>query len=223
MQQVNLYTEEFRPQRALLSLGQLLACLGMTLLVLMLLSLWLNASLSSAAAESRLQSDRSEDMQRRVDELAARVALLKQDESLVTANKRLKAQVNARENMLRTLDSVAIRDDAGFSPFLIGLARQKVDGLALSKISLAAAGRSMILEGETNSAEAVPTYLEKLRNEPIFLGRSFTLFDIETDAENLRSIHFRLQSEAEGGTPYLIRDEEQSKLPTLEGEGNAQS
>lgn len=204
MQQINLFTEAFRPQKVYLSLLQMVLALAACVLLLIALSIWLNVRLDGALQQVNSASAKTAHMQTKVDELAAQAALLKQDDSLVTANKRLVTQIEARETMLRTLDSLALRDDAGFSPFLIGLARQRMEGLSLSRITLASSGASMVLEGETKRAANVPAYLAKLRDESIFVGRNFTMFDIESDADGGAAIRFSLQSNAAAESPYVV-------------------
>ncbi|KZY63125.1 hypothetical protein A3737_19330 [Oleiphilus sp. HI0065] len=40
----------------------------------------------------------------------------------------------------------------------------------------------------------MPAYLERLKQEPVFVGRNFTTFDLKQDEKNASRIHFQLQA-----------------------------
>jgi Fimbrial assembly protein (PilN) len=194
MQQVNLYTEEFRPRVIVLPLAHMLLFSGLLLSLLVVLSIWLGvdqANLETQVNETKQNLSAQRDAK---DVLEAKVAMMRLDEALLRQNKRLKQQIAAREVLLETLDSVAVREAQGFSSYMVGLARQNNRQLWLTRISLAESGASMSLEGSTVAGQQVPAYLERLKQEPIFVGRSFTAFDLIQDEDNASRVHFRLQA-----------------------------
>lgn len=194
MQQVNLYTEEFRPRIVVLPLPQMAMFYGILLVLLIALSVWMTvdqANLESELAQAQQSATEKRDNK---DLLEAKVAMLRLDDALLRQNKRLKRQIAAREALLDTLDSVAVRDTQGFSSYLIGLARQNNQQLWLTRVGLSESGESMSLEGTTVGAYQVPAYLERLKQEPVFVGRSFTAFDLTQDEDNASRVHFRLQA-----------------------------
>ena len=60
----------------------------------------------------------------------------------------------------------------GFGQYLSGLARQRVEGVWLTKVAVHASSGDMVLEGRALSAERVPAYLGQLRRDTVFAGRS---------------------------------------------------
>ncbi len=194
MQQVNLYTEEFQPRKVKLPLEQILLITFATIALVALLSVALSYSLESLKAERSEQRAKAETMRERIAAMEAKAATLVRDESLVLANGRLAQQLNARRQMIDVLDTVVVKDDAGFSGTLIALARQRVDSLWLTRISLGSAGSNMVLEGATNRADAVPEYLQNLRQESSFVGRTFGLFSLEENEDNPSQLRFRLRA-----------------------------
>ncbi|WP_156498341.1 hypothetical protein, partial [Oleiphilus sp. HI0079] len=123
MQQVNLYTEEFRPRIVILPLMQMAVLYGVLLSILILISVWL--SFEQADLDAQLENTRqSLSIQRDAKtSLEAKVAMLRLDDALLRQNKRLKQQIQARKALLETLDSVSVRDTQGFSSYMVGLAR----------------------------------------------------------------------------------------------------
>lgn len=195
-QHINLYTDEFKPRKVILSLAHIILLSVALLTVLALATFGLNMNLqddrltlSSTQAKAEVMTKRVAAMQ---DEVNQRVL----DESLVQANRRLNEKVAAREQMIRALKSLVIEDkDAPFSSILMALARQQSVELWLTQIHVGLSGRTMALEGTTLEADAVPEYLQKLRSEPAFVGRNFSLFQLDADEHSRRKLHFELKSQ----------------------------
>ncbi|WP_197474966.1 PilN domain-containing protein, partial [Oleiphilus sp. HI0079] len=158
------------------------------------ISVWL--SFEQADLDAQLENTRqSLSIQRDAKtSLEAKVAMLRLDDALLRQNKRLKQQIQARKALLETLDSVSVRDTQGFSSYMVGLARQTNQQLWLTRINVAESGASMALEGVAVSGKQVPAYLERLKQEPVFVGRNFTTFDLKQDEKNASRIHFQLQA-----------------------------
>jgi len=195
MQQINLYTDDFRPKKVVLSLEQILLLPLITIVVLALLTYWLHLNLEQTKKDISEQESKKTSLQVRVDKLEARARLQIKDESLVAANNRLSETLGARQKMVGMLDTVVVKDDEGFSNILISLARQKITGLWIKEIHIGVSGKEMTLKGTTSNASAVPGYLQNLRKEASFVGRSFTLFELGQDAENHNLVDFTLRSE----------------------------
>ncbi|MEZ4278528.1 MAG: PilN domain-containing protein [Myxococcota bacterium] len=94
--------------------------------------------------------------------------------------------------LLRDLGQREPGSGARFSSLLMGLARQDLDGIWLERIELADAGASIALVGRTLRAEDVPSFLRRLRGEPVFAGRKFRTFQIERGTEPGASLRFRI-------------------------------
>lgn len=218
-QQVNLYTEEFRPRHTVLPLAHILG-LGLVLsLLLSAATYWLSDSAQNKELEALTRLAKAEALQADVEALAAKVGLLKQDDSLVRNNQKLRDQIRAREQMVVGLGTVAMRDSNGFSPYLIGLARQKVEKLWLQRIQLTDAGNSLLLEGSARKAEQVPAYLQKLNAEEVFSGYTFSVFDLELKEKHGSDIGFVLKSKNEASA-FLVADNTSNQRQSLPGSNN---
>jgi len=207
MQQVNLYTDVFRPQKVLLSLEQILLIVVCSIVIVIVSTLFLNASL--AKSEKRIQAE-----QVRIDKITSQLTilekkakLLRQDDSLMAANQRLSAKLGARRQMIEVLDSVVVKDDEGFSNILLSLARQKTEGLWLTGIQVGASGKNMTIEGTTLNANAVPAYLQNLRKEDGFVGRTFTLFNLDADLDKPNRLDFSLRSQTSQSNEVLTLED----------------
>jgi len=216
-QQVNLFTDAFRPPKVVLPLPQILLASLASVVILIAITLLLQADLKSEKQTLDTMVLKNQHMKDRLEILNGKAKKQKKDDSLVAANKRLSEKLNARKKMIGALDTVVVKDDDGFSAILLSLARQKQNNMWLNSIYLGASGKDMRLEGSALNADLVPSYLQKLRQESSFLGRTFTLFELETDPENAKRFNFSLRSEetvANTGMLLSQFDQEADKVLT---------
>ena len=195
MQQVNLYTDAFRPKRIVLPLEQIILLPIVVLVLLIGVSFWLSHSLKLEEKELSVMETKNSDMMSRLQDLEVKAKKMRKDESLVAANQRLYAKSEARQQMIDVLDTVVVKDDEGFSNIMLSLARQKVEKLWLKSIYIGASGKEMHIEGATLNADLVPEYLQKLGQEDSFLGRTFTVFEVEQNVDESKKMNFALRSE----------------------------
>lgn len=207
MQQINLYTEAFRPQKVVLSLEHILLIMGFSIVLVAVATLFLNESLTKSELRIQKEQARVEKLAGQLSILEEKAKLLRQDDSLMAANKRLSDKLKARRQMIDVLDSVVVKDDEGFSNILLSLARQKTEGLWLTGIRVGASGKNMTIEGKTLNANAVPAYLQNLRKEAGFIGRTFTLFNLDADPDNINRLDFSLRSQASQSNKVQILED----------------
>jgi len=212
MQQVNLYTDDFRPKKVVLPLAQIVLIPIGVIAILAAISYWLYMGLAEDETKVAKKMAQADKMKHRLTLLEEKAKRLKRDDSLVSANKRLQLKLDARQQMIQILDSVVVKDEGGFSNLLTSLARQKTEGLWLNHISVGASGHSMTLEGRTLNADSVPGYLQNLRSEPGFIGRSFTLFSLKLDPENSKGLDFSLHSETTEQSNAIVVSNERPSI-----------
>lgn len=207
MQQVNLYTEAFRPKKVVLPLSHIIVLPILIAAVLVGVSFWLESSLADFKKEVAKLERSNESLQEKVGVLEKRVSKLRKDDSLVAANERLSQKLQARKNMVEMLDTVVVKDDEGFSGILVSLARQNLEPLWIEHILIGGSGRQLRLEGMTSDSEAVPNYLQKLRQEQSFIGRTFMGFELMRHESDDGLMKFALYtSEASNSTEVELQE-----------------
>ena len=121
----------------------------------------------------------------------------------VTGEKSLTEQL---EDALRTLDEkqtvlalingTTLGDTHGFSRHLRALAKQNVDGLWLTQITLSGTGKKTSLEGRARQPELVPSYVQGLAGERPFAAQRFQQFQINrSDELTDGTVKFSMNSE----------------------------
>ncbi len=72
----------------------------------------------------------------------------------------------------------------GFSGYFVAFARQHIAGVWITDVTLARAGRDLILKGQATAAHLVPSYLEKLSVEPLLSGTDLSDFELDRPIED---------------------------------------
>jgi Tfp pilus assembly protein PilN len=195
-QQVNLLAPMYRKQRALFSSR---VSIGICMLVVACLALiyfataWRGSSL--AGQQVRLAEARDV-ATRRLNELALQLQG-KGNPQLDEQVARLTAERDRKAQALAALASREVATTTGFSPQFIGLARQRLSGLWLTRIELA--GSHLTLQGMALADELIPRYVRRLGGEDVFAGTSFQQALLERDGADGAALRFELRTQAAGG------------------------
>jgi hypothetical protein len=200
-QEINLYQSVFRPKRDPLRSRNLLLCLAALLLVLG--SLWWLQGTRLASLERRVEAS---DQRRR--QLKQQVRQLEAEHPEPTVSSRLKQRATAlrqaRQDRILLLERLKDRlpeAEQGFSAYLGGLARQRVEGVWLRSITIDLSETEyLLLEGRSEKAELIPRYLQRLSREEPFQGIAFDSMRLQRLEEHPEVLGFRLTTHS-GGRP----------------------
>lgn len=88
----------------------------------------------------------------------------------------LRAARDRTTRRLRRLEALGGDRREGFSKYFVGFARQSIPHLWLTRIEVNDGGKSLSIHGSTLAAKRVPQLLRRLRSEPSFSGKTFSLF-----------------------------------------------
>ena len=197
-QQVNLLAPMYRKQRALFSARVSIGiCLlvGVALTLIYFVTGWRGSVIANE--HTRLVETR-DTATRRVNELAA---ALRGQTGDASAEAELTALTQERDRKAQALQALATREAdsaVGFSPQFIGLARQRLNGLWLTRIEVS--GGQLALQGVALSEELIPRYLRRLGAEGVFAGTAFQQASLERSAES-DELRFELRTHPAGGAP----------------------
>ncbi len=198
MQQVNLYTDAFKPKKVILPLSQIIMLPILAAVLLGVATYFMSQHLDGLRDDVQVMESDKAKLEKRIVLMEEQAGKMRMDDSLVAANQRLTRRLSARRDMVEMLDKVVVKDDDGFSGILLSLARQNLDSLWLQRILLSASGKQLTLQGYTSSSESVPLYLQKLRQEQSFIGRTFKGFNITQTQDDNGFLRFSLSTSGEG-------------------------
>jgi Tfp pilus assembly protein PilN len=132
---------------------------------------WQVKSLSVQIAELRNSLSVAE---LRLRELKLRQPKRQSDPALAAQIEAVKTETMRAMRLAAALTEGAFGNTHGLSEFLVALARQHVEGTALTRIELAAGGNAIGIGGVAQAPALVPEYLDRLRREAVFNGRVFS-------------------------------------------------
>jgi len=172
-QQINLFNPAFQPQKQVLSSATIAlaagaVCAGVAILALVgrMETAQLRQQADGAAAQleqrqARLAAANREFVPRRKD------ATL--DAQIAEAG----TQLAAMRHISGALARGELGDTSGFTGYFKALARQGMQGLWLTGVTVGAGGSQIGIEGRTIDPAMVPGYLNRLTHEPLMQGKSF--------------------------------------------------
>lgn len=181
-QQINLYNPILLQQKKIFSaraMGQALVVLVLGILAFYGYARYQVANLQSASNFS----------EKRLENAQARFGRLSQQFSPRAKSAALDQQISQVETDLKTLAQTQLAlkqsgalESGGFSPYFQAMARQIVDGLWLTGITVAS--NDLRISGRALKPELVPIYIRRLGNEPAMRGRQFSTLDMRQPARS---------------------------------------
>jgi len=196
MQQINLYTAEFRPQRQWLTPQLCVQLWGGILVVGLLIAIaqsWHGHRLRGEMNALQAQVD-NEKTSLAADQAA--LALRKPSPALTTELERSNAEEAAKNELLEALQAGALSGKQGYTPILVGLARNTMEGLWLTAIEIG--GGDVNLKGATRRADFVPEYIDKIVSDNGVGPREYRSLKLQTDDQGVLTFELR-GHRAEGG------------------------
>ncbi len=121
--------------------------------------------------------------QERLAEFRIRYAPRQKSLTLSTEIAAAQQELAMLANAQATITRGDFGDTRGFSNYFRAFARQSVEGLWLTGLTIAAGGNQLGVQGNTLQADLVPQYMRRLGTEPVMQGKAFSTLEIGAAAE----------------------------------------
>ncbi|MCU7940355.1 MAG: PilN domain-containing protein [gamma proteobacterium symbiont of Bathyaustriella thionipta] len=108
--------------------------------------------------------------------------------------KRLKQVFINKQNALNELSTMVVGNNKGLSGYFSALARKNIEPIWFSHIDVYSGGQQIVLKGQASDAKYIPDFVSSLKEEPVFNGINFKLFNAQ-QSENDALLNFILQTE----------------------------
>jgi hypothetical protein len=169
-QQINLFNPQFQPQKKILSVNSMAAALGV--LVLGLVGAGVYAKVRVMRLETRVaQGDaRVQAARKRLESATAAFAPRAKDSRLEAELADAQAERDALRRVADVIERGDLGNTQGYAEYFRALARQSMDGLWLTGVSITGAGAEIGVRGRALDPALVPGYLARLRNERVLQG-----------------------------------------------------
>jgi hypothetical protein len=212
-QQINLFNPAFQPQRKIFSVNAMAGALGALVLVLVGTGVYAKVRVSRLETEVARGEENVVAAQKRLAAATAEFAPRTKDGRLEAEVAEAQTEHDALKRMADMIQRGDLGNTQGYAEYFRALARQSVDGLWLTGVTITGAGAEIAVRGRALDPALVPGYLARLRNERVLQGKPVGSMQIgqattvkvrgadgkETDAP-APYVEFSLQSAATSAT-----------------------
>lgn len=176
-QRINLYQDHLHPRKELFS-ARNLALMAVLLLVLLTPpTWWIKRDLAQNQARVKALLEQEQALSTKLAEMAIKYPSKGPDVVLENKLQQLGSQREMAEKAITLLNETRDKHSQGFSNLLDGFARAKQQGVWLTRIGIKEGGEELSLRGESQQASLLPPFVESLKNQSVFSGRSFRFLD----------------------------------------------
>jgi hypothetical protein len=198
-QQINLFNPVFLKQKKVFTSLAMAQAIGVLLLGCLAMVMYGKQSVASLEKQAALTGEQLKQKQARLAvvnvEFAPRQKSLALEAQIAQAN----AELNAMQTVAAILKRGEVGDSSGFAETFRALARQNVNGLWLTGVSIA--GPELDVRGRTLDAALVPGYITRLKREPVMQGRSFASLQMGDALPKKQGVPPAAQSAAAASAP----------------------
>ena len=195
MQQVNLYQDELKAKKLNYS-ALMLAQLTLLLIVILSVAAGFKYFQLQQHESSLVESKQNQKMaMAELQEIQTELSLRKKDATLAKRIIQKTKELTNKQKVLNILSRDEFGNTKGFIEHVSGLARQRVEGLWLTKIRIASGGTDVSLKGTTSKPALLPKYLQRLSAEKAFSGTEFQSLLMARQEKKKQWLDFSLQNQ----------------------------
>jgi type IV pilus assembly PilN-like protein len=194
MQQVNLYQTQFKPKKIILPAQHMLLIALLPIIIVVVTSMYF--SYKQQLFETSLQTKQQQLQldQKHLSVLKQRLNSYKEDPKLASELNSIRTQLQKTQTLLNHLASQESGNQHGFSAMLAALSKQHIDELWLTQFSLLNGGQFIALQGNANTPQLIPEYIDNLAKSEQFQGETFSVFQLQQPADS-SYYNFKLHTE----------------------------
>lgn len=178
-QQVNLFNPIFLRQKKYFSAVTMLQGLGLILAGTVAVSVYAKHQLSELSSQLTLATQQLNSAKAQLAKVSAEYAPRQKSKSLEDEVLRAEAELKSQTRALEVVQKGGLGDTQGYSEYLRAFSRQIVGGLWLTGFSIDGGGKAIELKGRALQPDFVPSYINRLKNEKIMRGKTFSNLAME--------------------------------------------
>lgn len=169
-QQINLFNEQFEQQIQRLTARTMAIGCGVLALGLAAAGIHENMQVADLQGEANAGAARLDGVQKRLAGVTADYPARQKDARLDGELAEANAQLDALHRVSDTIRRGDLGNTRGYAEYFRARARQRVEGLWLTGVSIGGAGQDIGVRGRALDAALVPGFLGRLRNEQVMQG-----------------------------------------------------
>jgi len=172
-QQINLFNPIFLQQKKIFSTRTMVQALGLLAVGVTAMALYGNARVSTLQQQADSGAAQLQARQARLVAVNAEFPPRQKDPALAEAVTEAERQLGTLREVSGVLQGGELGNTRGYAEYFRALARQHVDGLWLTGLTITGAGTEIGVRGRAIDPESVPGFLTRLTREPSMQGKAF--------------------------------------------------
>ena len=189
-QQINLYQDQFREKKTLVSAGQLATLVILVAIAMVAYSLFIQMEYDKASDYNFALKDRQQRIAEKLNSANAELSKLLADNRIDEEIAGVSREIGARRKVLNFVDSNQFGSGEGFSSYLVSLSNLHTENVWLDEIMFA--DNYVRIHGSALDAELVPVYFDRFSEESVFEGKRFDVFKLERDENTDWKVDFEI-------------------------------
>jgi hypothetical protein len=177
-QQINLFNPIFLKQKKVFTVVPMAEALGLIVLGALAVVYYGNRRVDVIARDAAAVEAQLAQRQTRLATVAGTYVPRQADTALEAQLDQSEIQLKALRDVTAMLERGELGNRQGYADYFRALARQNINGLWLTGVSISGAGLDISVQGRAMSAPLIPTYIARLTTEPVMHGKTFSSLDI---------------------------------------------
>ena len=170
-QQINLFNDGFEQKKQRYTARTMAAAAAFLALGLAAMGVFAGMRVASLQRDADAGAAKLAQAQKHLATVGAEFTPRRADASLPAQLSEADAQLAALKRVADTIKRGDLGNTQGYAEYFRALARQRVEGLWLTGVSIGAAGQEIGVRGRAMDPALVPGFLTRLRNEPVMQGK----------------------------------------------------
>jgi hypothetical protein len=179
-QQINLFNPIFLKQKKYFSTVAMAQALGLLLAGSICLGVYTNFQSRSLEAQAVNTSSQLVEAQAQLAKVSAAAAARQKSKSLEEEIQKADGDVKSLQQILDLLQKGDFGNTKGYAEYLRAFSRQIAEGIWLTGFGIFGAGSEIGIQGRALRPESVPSFINRLKREPVLRGKSFSALAMQT-------------------------------------------
>lgn len=177
-QQINLFNPIFLKKKKYFSANNMALALALVLGGSLAVVAYANMQVAQLRREAQTVTAQLASTQSDLAKVNAQFATRQKSASLQQESQKAAAELQSLQQVHDILKKGDFGDTQGYAAYLRAFARQSIDGLWLTGLSIQGAGKAIGIEGRALRPELVPAYITRLGSEAVLKGKSFAALEM---------------------------------------------
>jgi hypothetical protein len=192
-QQINFYQDQFKEKRLFASAAQVMILLLVMLIGIASWSYLIDANLNDLEQQNLTLKASQSSVNNQLTLIPAELNRQLADDRITNQVNNITKQLRTRKQVLRFIENNQFGSGEGFSDYLNSLSNLHIDDVWLDEILLS--DSFLKIRGSALRADLIPTYFASFREEHVFRGQRFQLFELDRKPDTDWKVDFTIATE----------------------------